>query len=275
MLECDRRRRQLLEAGDLQPGVPPKGHLERARQERLAGVSAGWGRTRPSSSTIDASAPSPRLIRVRPISARSAAPTDQRRTIGRSRRTPAGTCRRDALVPEAAGQGRQLVVLGQAAAALELGAEPVGIACQGGREGFEDDAGRGCGRLERQAGHAVLAQVDQAGDAFGQLDRRDRIGHAGRADIRGRVQRARRCAGRGRSCRAGSAPAAAPRRHRPRPAARRAASPARMRSDASVSARPRSAKVNGRSVGARRTGRGRGDASVIRATPPSRASPGG
>ena len=94
VLEGDRGRRQLLETGDLEAARPRPGVTSRVLARNDWFAPAGMTPDGPSSSRIDACAPSPRLIRVRPISARSATPTDQRRTIGRSRRTPAGMCSR-------------------------------------------------------------------------------------------------------------------------------------------------------------------------------------
>ena len=277
MLEGDRGRRQLLEAGHRQPRVAPERHLERARR-------AATGRHRPgsdpdgtSSSTSDASAPSPSADeRPRRCSARSGAPTAQRMTIGRSRRTPAGTCEHGRPGSRSRGPARRACRrrAGRRRPRARRGARP-DRARAAAPNVSRIDAGGDRRRLEHEARDAVLAQVDQAGDAFGQLGRGDRVRRAGRPDVGPDARPARRRAGRGRSCTAGSARSGAARRPRTRRSARRAASRARSARRPGPRRGPGRRSGTGGRSGARRTGRGRGDATVIRATPPSRASPGG
>ena len=80
---------QLLEAGHRQPGMAPSRISVVADRSAWAPGRAASFAT--SSSTTVASAPSSRMISVRPTRVRGA-PSDQRSTMGRSTRTPAGTC---------------------------------------------------------------------------------------------------------------------------------------------------------------------------------------
>ena len=173
----------------------------------------------------------------------------------------------DALRPERPGQLREPVVGREACAAVEERADAIR-----GARGEVGDARqldtRG-GRLGRQGGRDEVALVDDeqavgAGRQVG-LDPRG----PWRADER-RRSRARRRAGRRTSCTAGSTRPGAPRTARTPPAGRRRASPpcrGSRRSRRGLSA----AIGREKSVRPRRTGRARPGATVIRATPPSRA----
>jgi hypothetical protein len=91
----------------------------------------------------------------------------------------------DALRPEAAGQGGELVVRREAGPVGQLGLEAIGIAGEGGREGLEDDPASGDGGVEGERRDAVLTDLDQAGDAIRQRGRRRPGGwRSGGPDVR-------------------------------------------------------------------------------------------
>ena len=219
--------------------------------------------------------PSSTIVRVR--SARSGAPTAQRMTIGRASRTPAGTSQDDALGPAARGSagrtGRRRAARRRrrAGAAAASGSRASSVA-----ERLERDAGRASpsGRQRDAEVDVVLGRREQA------VRRRAGRLPAGRSsptvaygpDV---VERARR-AGRRRACTAGSiSTGSASKRVEARRAGRRASQSGSPSASGSTDAARR--RGSERSVGPGATGRGRTvtPERVIRATPPSPASPGG
>ena len=248
----------------------------------------GWPATRArspsaatSSSTIEASAPSSRTSSVRPMTGR-AAPSAQRTTIGRSTRTPAGTWTTTPCGPGRARELGELLLAGQQRRPVEQRAGERLV--RGDQLGQRQDADAGGARRPRpRTGRPGPSSSSSSRPATS--PRRRRLPAAPR--------------------RTGAGPAApSPRRGaqvdvrrvqavRTRPAAPRTRSSAARRSSRSqagsrarVGDAPRRARGRGtrtgRSVGDRRAGRaGRAAAddgsatSVIRATPPSRASRGG
>ena len=214
MLERDGRGGQLLEARDLETRVAAELDLERAGDERLAGVGARSARSPRAPRATVAAAPSPSAITVRDSRARSAAPARQRMMIGRSSRTPAGMSRTTPCDPERPGQLGEPVVGREACAAVEERAHAIR-----GARGEVGDArqldARG-GRLGRQGGRDEVALVDRRA---GRPCRPAGQSRPARSVASGRASRsrARRRAGRRTSCTAGSTRPGAPRTARTPP----------------------------------------------------------
>ena len=124
--------------------------------------------TRPAPRRPRRCAPSPSWTSVRVRSARPGAPTAQRTTIGRSRRTPAGTSTQDALRPQRPGSaGRTCRSAGSDGGAVEQVAH--------GRRrhraaGASDDAGGSRASRTARRRRRVLVELDQAVGVVGGRD---------------------------------------------------------------------------------------------------------
>ena len=182
----------------------------------------------------------------------------------------------DALRPGGARQLGELLVGGQDRAAVEQRAGERLVRAHQLGERQHPDAGGPDVLVERDGRDALLAELEQGGDVGRQ--RRRSPGRSRRPRCTARRPRSGRPGGPGTACTGGCSRPAAPRTARAPRAGRRAASAGSSRSATSASTNARSRKATGRSVGERRgarAGRGRDDGSatsVIRATPPSRAS---
>ena len=177
----------------------------------------------------------------------------------------------DALAPQRAGQLGEPVVGRQDRAAVEQRADPLGSRRReiGDRRSASTPAAVASARKRDRRSRSPSSTTRRPSRALGQ--RRPSTGAVRGDGVRAGRRPAGPCAGRCRSCTAGSTRRAAPRRRRSRPADRRA-SQAVLTGEWRDRRRCRPASPGSvKSVSPWRAGRGRGDATVIRATPPSRA----
>ncbi len=174
VLEGDGRGRQLLERRHLELRIAAQGHLQRPGQQRLTGAGddrAGRDELLEQRDLGSVADPDQRPRDQRPIGCPDGPANDDRPLQAET----VGNLQANALAPEATGQRGQLLIGREAGASLDLGAKPVRIALEGLAECLQDDA-RGDGRgFQDKACDAVLAQLDQAGDAVGQRGRGDRV----------------------------------------------------------------------------------------------------
>ena len=233
------------------------------------GVAAADGT---STSTSEASAPFPSSTIVRVMSPRSGGADGPAQVDGLGELDPVGHAQDRALVPGGAGQLGEAVGLGERGGVGEQALRGGRVAGDERPERFEGHAGLGGRRVQLDAEDPVLLERGERGGVGRELEA-CRSASSPRSRTGGRP-RGRPRAGRRRSCTGGWSRSGA--------SAKRSSAARRSAADQSGS-RAASASTNAgsrwkeRSVGARRTGRGRdGVAGALTpATPPSPASPGG